>query len=159
MPDIPGGFNAEEIEPSVPFEILPPARYTVIVSASEVKDAKSGNGQYVKLEYTIVDGEHANRKVWSQHNIVHNTPKAEQIGREQFSAVCHAVGVLRPKATEDLHDKPLVIEVGIEKGDDKYPDKNVVKAWLKSDATPPAVPPKAAAAAAPKRAPWQTKAA
>ena len=159
MPDIPGGFNAEEIEPASPFEILPTGKYVVTISASEVKDAKSGNGQYVKFEYTIVDGEHANRKVWSQHNIVHSNPKAEQIGREQLSAVCYAVGVLRPKATEELHDRPLTIEVGIEKGNDQYPDKNTVKAWLKADSASVVTPTKAAPAAPAKRAPWQKTAA
>jgi len=40
-------FNANDIEPLGSFDPLPIGEYTVVISASEMKDTKTGKGQYL----------------------------------------------------------------------------------------------------------------
>ena len=43
--------------------------------------------------------------------LVEKVQKAVEIARKEMSAICHAVGILQIKYTEELHNKPLVINV------------------------------------------------
>lgn len=151
-------FDPSTVEPSQSFDILPPGKYTAEIAATEIKEAKSGNGSYLKLEYTILDGAHANRKVWSQHNIIHSSPKAETVGRQQLSSICHAAGVTgKLTDTDQLVGKPMQIDVGVEAGNGTYGDKNIVKGWgaIQAPLAPVASKLVSAPAATAKRAPWQ----
>lgn len=130
MPQL--GFDTEQYEASRDFGIIPQGRYLAMITHSEERTTQSG-GTMLVFEHTLIDGEHANRKVWANCNVVNASEKAEQIGREQVKAIAAAVGVRSPRATEELHGKPLMITVGIEKGKDGYQDKNVVKGWAPAE--------------------------
>lgn len=84
-------FNAAEVEPSQEFQPLPEGKYEAVISDSDVKETRSGSGKYVQIEFEVVSGEHKGRRVWDCYNI--ENPSAD------FSAVCHAVGVLTPSDT------------------------------------------------------------
>jgi len=151
-------FNAAEVEPATPFETLPKGKYLAIISDSDLKDAASGAGQYLQFEYTVVDGEHQGRKLWSRHNIQHTNKTAEEIGRRELSAICHATGVLHITDSAELHDKPLVLDVGIEKRKDTGEDTNRIKGYQSANGelSLPAAQP-ANKVAATKAPPWATK--
>ena len=68
-------------------ETLAAGKYTVNVTNAELKDTKSGNGKYIKIELTVKDGDFTGRKIWSQINVVNANPKAEEIGRSQLKAL------------------------------------------------------------------------
>lgn len=138
-------FDSTEVDPAKPFEVLPKDKYQVIISDTEMKDTKSGTGQYLQCEYTIVDGEYQGRKLWSRHNLVNPNKTAEEIARRELSAICHAVGVLKVNDSAELHDRPLMIEVSIGKNKDTGDATNEIKGWsaLEGAAAPVA---KAAAA-------------
>jgi len=104
-------FNAEEVEPSS-FTPLPVGKYQAVISASDIKTTSKGDGERLELEFTIIDGPYANRKVWTNLNRKNPNPVAVQIGREQLSSLCRAVGVLTITDSTDLHNRPLLIEVG-----------------------------------------------
>lgn len=131
-------FDASGVDPATPFEVLPKGSYNVIISNSEMKTTKSGDGEYLELEYTVIDGEYESRRLWSRHNISNPNAKAEQIARQELSAVCHSVGVLKVSDSIELHDRPLIIEVGIEKNKQNDSDVNRVRAWMPVENTKPA---------------------
>ena len=55
-----GNFNAAEVDPMTDFEAIPAGKYTVVLTASEMKPTKSNNGRYLELTFEVVDGESRN---------------------------------------------------------------------------------------------------
>lgn len=147
-------FNAAEVQPTS-FEPIPPGTYEAVVCKSESRPMKSGNGMGFNFEIEILSGDYKGRKVFEWINFEHRTnPKAQQIGREQLSALCRAVGVTQLNDTAQLHNLPLLIVVAIDRKD---PTKNVIKAFKSKTGTTvpaPAAATPAGGAAAGGAAPW-----
>ena len=122
------GFNASEVEP-VTTNLMPVGDYTAAIVQSEVKPTKSGSGQYLELVWQILEGEYSGRKIFDRLNIQNQNQVAQQIGQQALSAVCHAVGILQPNDSSDLHDIPVRIQVKISKGKDGYDDSNDIKGY------------------------------
>lgn len=155
------GFNAEQVEPNKPYELLPPGKYKVVISDSEEKQTKKGDGSYLRLTLTVVDGEHAGRKLFDNLNLNNPNDQAAGIARATLSAICRAVGVKTPQDSRDLHDIPLVAVVKVEPAKGEYEAQNRVKGYEACGAgvtvpsgNGPATTKKPADAAAP---PWQRK--
>lgn len=119
-------FDASAVEPAQDRGVIPPADYVAIISDSGMKPTKDGTGEYLELEFTIIDGPMADRKVWHRMNLVNQNETAVRIARAELSAICRCVGIMQPKDSSDLHNQPLVIRVGVRK-DDK--DRNEVKGF------------------------------
>lgn len=107
------GFNAEEVEPRTAFDVLPAGWYTAIITESEWKETKNGNGRYIYLTIEIAEGEFTNRKVWDRLNLQNENVKAVEIAERTLSAICRSVGVLRPRNTEELHFKKLDVKLAV----------------------------------------------
>ena len=132
-----GGFDATKVDPNVGFDPIPAGEYPVVISASERKTTKAGNGSFLALELQVVSGPFQNRKLWDNLNLDNPNAQTVQIARGTLSAICRAIGVLTPKDSIELHNKPLVAKVAIEK-DATYGDKNIIKAYKAAGATSPA---------------------
>ncbi len=96
-------FDASKVDPSQPFEAVPSDKYLVEITKSELKPTKTGNGSYLEFEFTIMDGAYRGRKVWDRLCLNHPTQKTVDIARSHLSAICHAVGVLKPHDSSELH--------------------------------------------------------
>lgn len=148
-------FNAEEIEPLGSFEPLPIGEYTVIISASEMKDTKNKEGKYLQLVYDVVDdNEYRGRKLFDRLNLENKNATAKEIAQRALSSICRSVGVMHPKDSEELHDKPFVVKVGIRPGDENYQPTNTVKEYKALDGTKQAPPTKDEKPKASKK-PWE----
>ena len=115
-------FNANEVEPSVGFEAIPAGKYQAVIVDSELKPNKAGTGEYLQLEFEIIDGEYKNRKLWTRLNINNPNPDAVRMARADLSAICHAVNVIQPGDSVELHNLPLTITVKCR----KTPDGDIV---------------------------------
>lgn len=131
-------FNANEIEP-VSFDVVPAGDYDACIVDSEVKTTSDGAGKYLKLEFQILSGSYQNRKIWENLNIWNNSEKAVQIAKGSLSAICRAVGVLTPKDSCELHNKPMVIGVKVEKSPG-FNDQNRIKSYKPRNSGPAAPP-------------------
>ena len=105
------GFDANEQEPAKDFEAIPAGKYEVVITDSEMKPTKAGTGEMLALTLQVVSGPHKNRFIWTNLNLRNPNATAEQIARGQLAAICLAVGIPKPKDTEELHDKPFVARV------------------------------------------------
>jgi hypothetical protein len=157
-------FDSNDVEPTGNFEPLPLGEFLVMISASEMKPTKNGEGQYLQLTYDVIDGEYKGRKVFDRLNLVNKNEQAQEIAQRSLSAICRCVGVLHPKNSEELHDKPMVVKVGIRPASGEFQASNVVKAYLRTDGkdlkdvVEGAAPVKSAPAAGEKKLkPWQKK--
>jgi len=164
MPEL--NFDANTVEPLGSFEPLPLGDYIVIISASEMKPTKDGKGQYLQLVYDVVDGEYKGRKVFDRLNLVNDNKTAEEIAQRALSSICRSVGVMAPKTSEELHNKPFMVKLGIRPAKDEFAASNVVKEYKtatgeKVSGTAPASAAKKAETAAPATAqpknkkPWE----
>jgi len=137
-------FDASQVDPSVPFEAIPSDKYFVEISGSQVKATKAGDGSYLELEYTVLEGDYRGRKVWDRLCLNHSSQKTVEIARANLSAVCHAVGILKPRDSNELHHIPLVITVKLKKDDTTDNIYNEVKGYAKRESlvaqTPPPSP-------------------
>jgi hypothetical protein len=154
-------FDSNEIEPTGSFEPLPLGEYTVMISASEMKPTKNGKGSYLQLTYDVVEGEYHGRKIFDRLNLVNESETAQDIAQRSLSAICRCVGVLHPKNSEELHDKPMIIKLGIRAASGEFQASNVVKGYSRTDGkdlkevTECAPVTKAPAAGAKAKRPWQ----
>jgi len=123
-------FNRADM-PADEFSPLPKGDYTAIISSSEMVAYKSGNGQYLKLTYEIVDGDKKGRKVFDNMNISHPTSqKAVEIAWSQMGKIMDAVGLVNIQDSNELHNKPMSIHVDI---DGEY---NRIKKWSSASGAP-----------------------
>ena len=104
-------FNAHEVEPSSEYTPLPNGQYIAVIGESTVKPTKKGDGRLLELTLVIVEGEYANRKVWTRLNIVNRNPDAQRIANGHLSSICRAVGVMKPGDSSELHNLPLKVTV------------------------------------------------
>lgn len=141
------GFNANEVDPNVGFDPIPAGKYLAVITASEMKLTKNGKGEYLQLEFEVIEGPHKGRKVWDRLTLKHTNEQTVQIARGTLSAICRAVNVMAPKDSIELHNLPLVVSVGLKNRDDTGEPTNVVKGYAKreSNAAPGAARPTATA--------------
>ena len=129
------GFNATEVEPTTSFEPLPAGKYLAAITESEMKPTKSGAGSYLQMTLTILEGEYKNRVLWARLNLNNPNATAVKIARSELSAICHAVGVMQPRDSVDLHNLPLVITVKVKKREDTGELTNEIKGYERKEPT------------------------
>ena len=163
-------FDANVIEPTGNFDPIPLGEYLMVISASEMKKVNKPpvngvEGMYLQITYDVIDGEFKGRKVFDRLNLVNGNDQAQEIAQRSLSAICRCVGVLHPKNSEELHDKPLVVKVGIRAASGEFQASNVVKGYSRTDGKDlkevtegtPAGKAAPAASGEKKLKPWQKK--
>jgi hypothetical protein len=150
------GFDASQVPEQQSFDALPEGQYVVLATASEMKPTKSGAGAYLQFTFEVLDGPCKGRKVWARLNLQNPNQTAVDIAQRELGAICRAVGVIKPNDSSELHNRPLMITVGVEV-DDKKREGNIIKKYegVSGGQSAAAAPrPAAPAAAAPAVAPW-----
>jgi hypothetical protein len=132
-------FNATKVPPASSFEVLPPGDYIAMITDSENAITRKG-GEMLKLTVTIIEGEHKDRKVWANLNLINDNPKAVEIAQRELSAICHATGVMMLTDSAQLHNRPLVVRLNAVH-DPQWGDRNEVKGWKAVEKTAPLSPP------------------
>ncbi len=128
------GFDANKVEPAVPFEAIPAGKYLAMITASEMKPNKASTGRFLELVFTIVEGEFKNRQVWARLNLENPSSVAMKIAQAELSALCRAIGVMTPNDSVDLHNLPLVISVKCKKRKDTDEITNEINGYEKREA-------------------------
>jgi hypothetical protein len=164
MAQLGGTFDATQVAPQTPFEVIPAGKYKVHVSDSDMRPTKDGNGQYLWLELEILDGDCKGRKLFDRLNLVNNNQQAVDIAQRALSALCHATGKLAVSDSQDLHFIPVLATVRVRAAANGYEASNEVRGYeavagsMASRAA--AARPTMAVAPAPaaSSAPWKRKA-
>jgi hypothetical protein len=148
------GFDASKIEPQAVFEALPAGDYVVSIVGSKVSPTKAGTGERLELKLQILDGTFRGRVLFDGLNIRNPNAQAQQIALATLSAICRAVGVMTPRSSVELHNKPLICKVVVKEYQGEL--KNEVKGYkpvARQDA-PSVVATQATATAGSGKAPW-----
>jgi hypothetical protein len=113
-------FNASEVKPAgTGYEPLPAGKYTAVIDSSEMKQNKAGTGSYLELKLQVVDGDYKGRTVFDRLNLSNPSQQTVEIAQSTLSAICHAVGVMSPGDSTELHNLPMTITVKCREWDGK----------------------------------------
>jgi hypothetical protein len=145
------------------FSPLPAGQYLAMAVASDWEATKNGRGEFLKFTFEIIDGPHRGRSLFARLNLKNDNATAVRIAQSELSSICRAVGVLRPKNSEELHGKPIVLSVELEERKDKPGSySNRIKGYASPSAAPvpapasaPAPTPTQPAASNPALPPWR----
>ena len=143
------------------FTPLPAGDYNVTIQDAEIKQTKSGTGQYINLKLHVDGPIHNGRLLFGVLNIKNDSSKAEQIGRGQLGSILRALQIESLEDTDQLIGGPLTVKVDVKPASGQYKEGNEIKSYKAAGDTPSpapraAAPAKPSPAAAPAKAapPW-----
>jgi hypothetical protein len=125
-------FDANAVEPSSNYEVLPPGKYLGHIVTSEMRVTKDGAGQYLYLELDILEGQYAGRKLFDRLNLINANPDAVQIAQRTLSSICRAVGKMQVSNSEQLHLIPMTLDVRVRPPKGQYGESNSIRYLLRS---------------------------
>ena len=111
-------FNAQQFDPTQGGGSLPVGRHPVIIESSEVKANKANDGGYLQLNVKLIDGPQMGTTGAYRLNLYHSNPQTAEIAHRQLSAICHVIGVFNVQDSQQLHNIPFIVEVGLQKGEE-----------------------------------------
>ena len=111
-------FNAQQYDPTQGGGSLPVGRHPVIIESSEVKANKANDGGYLQLNVKLIDGPQTGTTGAYRLNLYHSNPQTAEIAHRQLSAICHVIGVFNVQDSQQLHNIPFIVEVGLQKGEE-----------------------------------------
>lgn len=121
------GFDANQVAPNEGYSILPAGDYPAVIVASEMKPNKRRNGRFLALTLQVLHGQYQNRKLFENLNIDNPSAEAVKIARGTLSAICRAVGVMTPRDSSELHNRPMVVTVKVKRDSDSNPENRITK--------------------------------
>jgi len=148
------GFDANTVEPNATYEPIPAGWYKAVFSQSEEKPTKAQTGSYLQLTAEIIEGEYQGRKLIERLNLNNPNSTAVEIAQRTLSAICRAIGVMTPRDSTDLHDKPFMVKVKVKPGDGNYGPSNEIAGYEATNGGS-AAPTPAQAAPAASTPPWK----
>lgn len=129
-------FNAAETEKMGNFTPIPAGVYTAQITNSEMKQTKSGDGHYLQLDFEVIGGDHNGRKVWARLNIDNKNSQTVEIAQKTLATICECCDVDVLDDSEQLHNKPMEINIIERPATAQYPAQNDVKGYTKIEGGP-----------------------
>jgi len=111
---------------------IPDGHYDAKIIASHMRAVNAGS--CLDLDFEVIGGEHDSHVIRRQLHL--NSPNANTVrkARTELSRICVAVGVMTPKDSCELHDIPMVIQVGMDK------QRNTILSYVSKPAASGAAP-------------------
>jgi hypothetical protein len=105
---------------------IAPGTYTVIADNAEIKQTKSGTGEYISVRFKIVGGECNGMTIYHSFNIKNQSVKAVEIGLQQLKQFVQCSGAPEKLTSPvDLVGYKATAMVKIQ-SDANYGDKAVI---------------------------------
>tara|TARA_R110000744_G_scaffold196160_1_gene315339 strand:- start:10103 stop:10588 length:486 start_codon:yes stop_codon:yes gene_type:complete len=149
-------FRASEQEKMGSFNPVPAGVYNAQITKSEVKETRGGDGKYLNLTFTVLEGDYVNRNVWARLNIVNANAQTVEIANKALATICECCGIDALEDTEQLHNTPMEINVIVKEATAQYPAQNDVRGYtpiVGSGSVPGSAPPSGGSDAT-KAPPW-----
>jgi len=151
-------FADIEGTPQSDFEVIPDGWYTVEIANAESRVASSGNGEYLQIDFVLVDAKHAGRHVWERLNLWHSSEKAVKVAGNILKSIAANAGISRLENSDQLIGKQLEAKITVENSAD-YGAQNRIKSFRihqsSSGNSQPAKPSAAPTAHQSTKRPWE----
>lgn len=129
------GFDANTVEPNASYEPLPAGWYKAVFTESEETPTKAQTGSYLKMKLEVIEGEHKGRILFERLNLNNPNQTAVEIAQRTLSGICRAVGVMNPRESSDLHDKPFMVKLAVKPAEGQYSASNDIKEYAATEAS------------------------
>ncbi len=130
MAKLPKAFSTEGQPELGDFEAIPRGKYVAQIIDSEMMDTRAEDGQYLNLQFQILEGDFRGRSVWARLNLDNPTAMAVEIAYKHLTSICKAIGIVdMGDDSEVLHGKPMVIKVTVKPPTAQYEASNEVKGY------------------------------
>ena len=132
-------FDPSQFAAAAGAAVVPAGVYEAAIIDSMKRPARSGDGDFLQLCFQIGTGEHTGRVVWVRLHVGSSNATTKHLAQEELAAICRAAGVDRLRDSSELHNRPVLITVGVRHrgGSDIT---NVVRAYAPVKRVPPASP-------------------
>lgn len=108
------------------FKPIPSGNYNVILDETEMKDTKSGTGQYINCKFKVLGGEYEGKFLFHMFNIKNDNPKAVEIGLQQLKAFMECAGMTDYKLTSVTQLVGYKASAVVKIKTDEYGEKAVI---------------------------------
>ncbi len=122
-------IDPNTIAPQDDFSPVPPGTYPMLIESAEIKQTKKGDGHYINLAMTVLDGQQKGRKLFDRIMIQHPNAECLAIGMKAFGAIGRAIGAAELTDTSQLLNQVVAIRVRVTT-DEKYGAQNEVQKYL-----------------------------
>lgn len=122
-------FDATGFAPKEKRGVLPQNTYRLQVTGCEKKATKANDGFLLAFEFTVMDGEFADRKLWVNFNLWNKSAEAVRLAQGEIGELCQAIGILQPKAESDFLGRTVVGKVKVTLRRDNKEPQNVVSEY------------------------------
>lgn len=135
---------------------IPEGDYQAVITDSEMRTTKAGDGEYLLLTFEIISGgQYEGRRIWVRLNVQNKNPKAEEIAKRDLASICRATNVDQMQDTEQLHMKPMIVSVVIKPASGGFDESNDIRAYKSASVELPTTETAAPVAAEPvAKKPW-----
>ena len=130
------GTDYQNAKPMDDFTPIPVGDYKAVITESEIKPTKAGDGQYLSLRVEIIEGEFQGRIIFVILNLWNPNPKAVEIANRELATIVAAVNKPGAQNSEELHNIPMTVKVGIQPGQGEYGPSNRIKNYMAYAAAP-----------------------
>jgi len=137
MAKLPGAFNSADHDKVGEFKAIPAGYYIAQIMKSEMKFTQSGNGEYLELQFKVLEGEYSGRLLWNRLNLVNPNAVTVEIANKHLASICESCGVLKIDDSEELHGIPMKVRVGVKAANAQFPESNEIKGYKSADESTP----------------------
>ena len=128
-------FDARAVEPRMGFDPIPSGWYKAMITEADLKPTRAGTGSFLNIQFSVLEGQFQNMKVFARLNIDNPNAQAKEIAFRELSTICHAIGIQVLQDSEELKNKPMFIRVKKRTGQknaetgEEYDDSNDIKSY------------------------------
>ena len=130
------GFDANNVKPDEGFALIPKGDYDAILISTDKRDNSKQTGKFLEFVFQILGGQYQNRQLREYLSLWHTNDQTVQISKGKLSAICRAVGVMSPKDSNELCNKPLKLSVGVRKNKETGELENMISGYKSRSAGP-----------------------
>lgn len=125
-------FDASKIEVNESYDVIPDNTVVnAVIASSEWKETKDKTGGYLALKYEIIDGNYKGRLIFENINLQNSNDKAVKIAQETLAKICNAIGKVTVQNSEELHNIPMSLKLGVNPAQNGYEASNKIKSYSK----------------------------
>lgn len=125
-------FDASKIEVNESYDVIPDNTIVnAVITSSEWKETKDKTGGYLALKYEIIDGNYKGRLIFENINLQNSNDKAVKIAQETLAKICNAIGKITVQNSEELHNIPMSLKLGVNPAQNGYEASNKIKSYSK----------------------------
>ena len=126
-------IRKEDLPEMDDFSPIPAGDYNVVITKADLKNTKSGEGNYINLSLKVEGGEFNGKNVFSMITIRNKSTIAEEIGHKNLNSLMSALNLEELCDTDQLLGGQLAVSVKIKEASDGYDAKNEIKSYKKID--------------------------